>query len=85
MSSHVVLSSFPVNARLHPKVTHAKDILSRDIARAKKVIAGMHAHGPLVVQEALLQRHHPHHGETPPSEPSSGLHSIDVTDASTFI
>jgi len=41
--------------------THAKEILARDRARAQKVLAGLHPHGPLGVRNRRIAHHHRHH------------------------
>lgn len=88
MPAHTVVNSFPTLARLHPDCKHAKDILARDVARARKVIAGVQPHGPRAFHEAARKRHH-HHSTEPsqPTQPSGGSGgsdgelSIDVTDS----
>lgn len=90
--SHVVIKALPFTTR----VTHgAQHILARDQARARKLLAGLHPHGPVAFHEARRRRHHhEHHHETSPSVPSepdnqggsaSAGDSIDVTDAGTCL
>ncbi|KAI0345956.1 acid protease [Trametopsis cervina] len=72
--------------------THAKEILARDRARAQKLLAGKHPHGPIGVRELRARRHGHHHGgssgggNAPPSggggsAPSDSGSGVDVTDA----
>ncbi len=78
MLRHVVLNSYPVTARLHPTVGHARDILKRDIERARRAATGSYPHGPLIAREPIQR------GEFAQlqSQPSDGTHNIDVTNAS---
>lgn len=87
MSSHVVINSVPFATRL---AHGAKNILARDRARAQKLLAGLHPHGPVVFQEArAARRAHPHsqNGASTVTYPpklgavAAGSGSIDVTDA----
>jgi hypothetical protein len=89
--SHVVIRSVPFTTRLTQN--GARDILARDRARAKKLLSGLHPHGPAAFHEARKRRHHGHdrhHGGSSglPTQPASGGGSdaasdgsIDVTDA----
>nr|VWP01181.1 Transcription regulator [Ganoderma boninense] len=65
------MSSIPFIARIASR--HAKDILTRDRARAQKIIQNINPHGPAACafREAIRKRHehhhhhhhhHPHHG-----------------------
>ena len=78
------MSSLPFIARIVSR--HAKDILTRDRARAQKIIQNINPHGP-ALREALRKRHehhhhhhhHPHRGgggapsdPSDPSDPSTG-------------
>jgi hypothetical protein len=87
MSSHVVINSVPFETRL---AHGAQNILARDRARAQKLLAGLHPHGPVAFQEARAARHTHEHSQPgnppvlhPPSQESAtaGSGSIDVTDA----
>ena len=54
---------------------HAKEILTRDRARAQKILQGINPHGPAAFHEARRRRHghHGHHGHGGGStNPSSG-------------
>lgn len=77
------MSSIPFIARIASR--HAKDILTRDRARAQKIIQNINPHGPAAFREALRRRHehhhhhhhhHPHHGgggvpsDPTPSDPT---------------
>lgn len=89
--SHVIIRSVPFTTRLTQN--GARDILARDRARAKKLLSGLHPHGPAAFHEARKRRHHGHdrhHGGSSglPTQPASGGGSdaasdgsIDVTDA----
>ncbi|KAJ6611444.1 acid protease [Mycena sp. CBHHK59/15] len=87
---HFVIKSLPFTTR----VAHgAKNILAADQARARKLLAGLHPHGPI----AFHARHKPHHhhqrhhltspsreGDAtadPQGSAAAGAQSIDVTDA----
>lgn len=84
--SHVVIRSVPFATRL----THqgAKDILTRDRARAQKLLAGIQPHGPAGFHEVRNRRHHRGDSAAVRTEPvseggsaASSPESIDVTDA----
>lgn len=88
--SHVIIRSVPFTSRLAQN--GARDILTRDRARAKKLLSGLHPHGPAAFHEARKRRHghiHRHGGSSVnPTQPASGGDSgaasdgsIDVTDA----
>jgi len=91
--SHIVVRSVPFTTRLSHK--GAKDILARDQARAKKLLSGLHPHGPAAFHEARKRRHHGHHhyyhhkdsAVVPAKFVSEGASdaasdpSVDVTDA----
>lgn len=86
--AHVVIKSIPIQARIH---RNAKQILTRDRARAQKFLAGLHPHGPRAFHSR--KSHHPdlsgnsaqHFAElavVPPAGDATAAHnSIDVTDA----
>jgi hypothetical protein len=85
--SHVVIKSIPIQARIH---RHAKQILSRDRARAQKFLAGLHPHGPHAFNARKLQhpdlngkaQHFENLAVVPPAGDATAAHnSIDVTDA----
>jgi hypothetical protein len=83
--SHFATNGIPFVTR----VSHgAKHILARDQARAQKLLAGLHPHGPA----AFHARHSVEHakdghlsataGTVPPAgDPTASSESIDVTDA----
>ena len=72
--SRVIINSIP----FHTRVSHgAKHILSRDKARAQKLLAGLHAHGPA----AFYARRHRPQPAPPASQPPASQDSIDVIDA----
>lgn len=83
--SHVIIKSIPIQTRIH---RDAKEILARDRARAQKLLAGLHPHGPRAFHARKL--HHPS-GEAqhfanlaavpPAGDPTAAHNSIDVTDA----
>jgi hypothetical protein len=84
---HIVVRSVPFKTRLAHK--GAKDLLARDKARAKKLVAGLHPHGPVAFHERLSLRRR---GDGSTTDPASGggsaaaaEGSIDVTDAGTYI
>jgi len=91
--SRVVIDSVPFFTHLASGVTHAKHILQRDRARASKLLAGLHPHGPLANSKHAHGKHHHHHrvkhvetgdhhhqsfAQAPGTNSSQ---SIDVTDA----
>ncbi|KAF9013171.1 acid protease [Cyathus striatus] len=63
----------------------AKHILARDQARAKKLLAGLHPHGPVAFHARKSRHHHHRSHESAPVPPqgdsTAAGHSIDVTDA----
>ncbi|KIM89433.1 hypothetical protein PILCRDRAFT_95260 [Piloderma croceum F 1598] len=84
--SHVIIRSVPFTTRLTQN--GARDILARDRARAKKLLSGLHPHGPAAFHEARKRRHHARHRGVLQTQPASGGGSdaasdgsIDVTDA----
>src|ERR1700734_762129 len=91
--SHVIIRSVPFTTRLTQN--GARDILARDQARAKKLLSGLHPHGPAAFHEARKRRHHGHHhyyhhkdsAVVPAEFASEGASdaasdpSVDVTDA----
>lgn len=100
-SSHIhrsqlaMASTVPFVSRIASR--SGKEIIARDIARARKIMAGMNPHGPAAFHEARRRRHHGHHGHhgggsttdpsggsgTPPSGGSGPTPGggVDVTDA----
>ncbi|TFK33029.1 family A1 protease [Crucibulum laeve] len=87
------MSTSVVNAlRFNTRIAHgAKHILARDRARAQKLLAGLHAHGPAAFNARKVSKHHHHGGgqQQPPTpspvppagDPTASGDSIDVTDA----
>ncbi|KAI0789828.1 acid protease [Abortiporus biennis] len=81
------ISSVPFVSRVVGQ--HALEIISRDKARAQKILAGINPHGPVGRFRAARHRgHHGHHGgsgggSTEPEVPGGGESSngVDVTDA----
>ncbi|KII86690.1 hypothetical protein PLICRDRAFT_55605 [Plicaturopsis crispa FD-325 SS-3] len=57
--SSVVIRSIPFTTRLGTK--GGRDLLARDQARAKKLLAGLHPHGPLAHELRAKHKHHHHH------------------------
>jgi hypothetical protein len=87
---HVVVRSVPFHTRLANK--GAKDILARDQARAKKLLAGLHPHGPAAFHEARQRRLNSNHHDGSvnvqtelASEGDNANESIDVTDAGKYV
>ncbi|KAF5380689.1 hypothetical protein D9757_007041 [Collybiopsis confluens] len=88
MSRNVVITSVPFNTALGrtKPVSHFKHLVEHDRARAQKLVAGLHPHGPRTVHEARRKRHH-HHATTgagsgaATTPASSSGDSIDVTDS----
>ncbi|KAJ6549506.1 acid protease [Mycena sp. CBHHK59/15] len=86
---HFVIKSLPFTTR----VAHgAKNILAADQARARKLLAGLHPHGPIAFHARHKPHHHQRHHLTSPSREgdatadpqgsaAAGAQSIDVTDA----
>lgn len=86
---HFVIKALPFTTR----VAHgAKNILAADQARAKKLMRGLHPHGPVAFHSRHKPHHHHHrapHGaagvvdETgdPQISEAAGAGSIDVTDS----
>ena len=67
------------------RALNAKEMIARDQERARKIVAGMHPHGPRAIQELRRRRSHHHHhhhggatggestgGDDVPSEPGTG-------------
>jgi len=94
--SHVVIRSVPFATRLRATPGSARELLSRDRARAQKFLAGKSPHGPLPFVDARSRRHGHHHKGTVPTTPAapaptttvstgggstSNASSIDVTDS----
>ena len=87
--SRVIINSIPFHTRVSPGARH---ILARDQARAKKLLAGLHAHGPAAFH-ARKHRHIPSHGHTPasraqpvpPAGSATAPDSVDVTDSGLFL
>ncbi|KAJ7913482.1 acid protease [Mycena leptocephala] len=79
---HFVIKALPFTTR----VAHgARNILAADQARAAKVLAGVHPHGPVAFRSQPKARHHHHHhhddGDDTKPPPVAGDSSVDVTDA----
>ncbi|KAJ7143506.1 acid protease [Mycena crocata] len=81
-----IIKALPFTTR----VTHgAKNILAADQARAQKLLAGLHPHGPVAFRARHKSRHHhpaqPTDGGDVTSDPqvsqTAGDDSVDVTDA----
>ncbi|TDL23166.1 acid protease [Rickenella mellea] len=81
---HIIMHAIRIRTNLsHTGPGAAKHILARDRARAQKLLAGLHPHGPLSLRKK--------HGTTQPGggtqqpvpadPPAPGSNSIDVTDA----
>lgn len=51
--------SVPFAARI--VTSNAREILARDRARAQKLLAGLHPHGPAAFHKQELRKRHPHH------------------------
>lgn len=82
--SRVVINSIP----FHTRVSHgAKHILSRDKARAEKLLAGLHAHGPAAFLAKKRASASPPQPQQVPAQGDSTApkDSIDVIDAGLFI
>jgi hypothetical protein len=86
--SRLVIRSVPFTTRLTQG--GARDILARDRARAKKLLSGLHPHGPAAFHEARKRRHHGHNRRhdvlltqpvTGGGSDAASDGSIDVTDA----
>ncbi|KAJ7486176.1 acid protease [Mycena galericulata] len=81
---HFVIKALPFTTR----IAHgAKNILAADQARARKMLTGVHPHGPVAFHSKHKHHHHRHHGaagaENVTGDPSAaaGAGSIDVTDS----
>ncbi|TDL23259.1 acid protease [Rickenella mellea] len=81
---HIIMHAICIRTNLsHTGPGAAKHILARDRARAQKLLAGLHPHGPLSLSKK--------HGRTQPGggtqeplpadPPAPGSNTIDVTDA----
>ncbi|KAJ6507706.1 acid protease [Mycena vitilis] len=86
-----VIKSLPFTSRV--QACHgAKNVLASDLARAAKLRAGVHPHGPTAFKSKhkVHHHHHRHHAGTttgagdaadPQAPPAAGDSSVDVTDA----
>ncbi|KAJ7451640.1 acid protease [Mycena latifolia] len=81
-----VIKALPFTTR----VTHgAKNILAADQARARKLLAGLHPHGPVAFHSRHKAHHHHRHHQAgaeattgdPQVSAAAGANSVDVTDA----
>jgi hypothetical protein len=87
--SHFVPRAIPLSVRFTSG--GAKEILARDRARAQKIIAGKHPHGPVISHTAkklghhrLQHQHHQATGTTFDKASSVAISSgdqVDVTDS----
>ncbi|KAJ7078663.1 acid protease [Mycena epipterygia] len=86
--TNFVIKALPFTTR----VTHgAKNILAADQARARKLLAGLHPHGPAAFKARHKAHHHRRHHPAAPGagaaegdpevSAAAGAGSIDVTDA----
>lgn len=79
------MSRFIINAiPFATRVAHdAKNILARDQARAQKLLAGLHPHGPAAFHAKKQKRKEgfPSDAVPPAGDPTASANSIDVTDA----
>jgi hypothetical protein len=87
MHGHVKVHSM----HIHPNIKHnAQGIIAHDLARAQKLIQGLHPHGPV---SHRAKRHHGHGTAPAPTQPdqpmpippagdpTAAAESVDVTDA----
>jgi hypothetical protein len=84
MTHHIIHRALPLTIRFSSG--GAKELLARDRARAQKLLAGKHPHGPVAFHEAKRSRHHHrHHHGTPFSsdilQAAAASGSVDVTDS----
>ena len=87
--SRVIINSIPFHTRVSPGARH---VLVRDQARAKKLLAGLYAHG-LAAFHASKHRHIPSQGHTPagraqlvpPAGSATASDSVDMTDSGLFL
>jgi hypothetical protein len=73
MSTHIIHHALPLTTRL--VAGGGKAILARDMARAQKLLAGKHPHGPVAF----------HAKKSGGAQRDAAADSVDVTDAGALI